>query len=192
MVRDGSVKTRNPKTIISAFDCATELLTRLMRTEGRKRGPGSHFKNLAVETRMRLIQATTLLTRCHDAELQLLKSSDEGWRSMFMSEVRLNGEAFYYFAFRAREALEKFKHVDTHVNLDFDPEGVRIVRNKLIEDHDLGRILRWKITPSKNLVLIGDDRHEDRGLYPNADQYITKLLRKLTACPYVREERKNR
>jgi hypothetical protein len=97
------------------------------------------------------------------------------------------GEAFYYFAFRARDALEAIPNCD----LMFDPVGVRHVRNHLIEHSDRPHGLLvswWTFDIPEGLILqpggvVGQKGWKDDGLYPNAAEFIEKLTRKLNALP---------
>ena len=95
--------------------------------------------------------------------------------------LRLYGEAFYYFAWRAREALAT-------CGISFNPNGVNRVRNRMIEHPDKRNgipVLCWVTDCPQGLVLEPDGADTpgaDPGLYPNAQEYIEKLLPKLEAA----------
>jgi len=72
----------------------------------------------------------------HDKNLALRASHNEKLHDVLAREVnelgdaiKLYGEAFYYFAWRACKALEP-------IGLEFEPVGVRDARNRLIEHPD--------------------------------------------------------
>ena len=91
-----------PDEIIAAFERATGLIVDLMKAQR-----GEPQKPLVVEAKIRLEQSTILLRDFRRAELNYaaLKSGLSGWHEA-ATRLRLYGEAFYYFAWRAREALE--------------------------------------------------------------------------------------
>src|SRR4029453_12799935 len=98
-------------------------------------------------------------------------------------------EAFYYFAWRTCEAMSE-------IRLSFDAPGVRKARNHLIEHptkaggslvsywvYDCPQGLILKAGPvatggsnSRNVVR---KPVEDPGLYPNAREFVDKLLPKI-------------
>jgi len=172
----------NPDEILRELERALTLLIDLMQTEGRLRGPESDFKRLVADAAMRLKQSILLLRRFRDAEQRLRTSQREELGDLTF-EMRLHGEASYYFAFRVREALGALTWVDGGIDLSFDPVGVREVRNIMIEhpeDHsDKAYVLSWKTDCAEGMVLNpveGDAVGFDKGLYPNAQEFIAKLL----------------
>ena len=114
-----------PDEIIAAFERATGLIVDLMKAQR-----GEPQKPLVVEAKIRLEQSTILLRDFRRAELNYaaLKSGLSGWHEA-ATRLRLYGEAFYYFAWRAREALET-------CGVRFNPKGVNTVRNRMIEHPD--------------------------------------------------------
>jgi hypothetical protein len=90
-------------------------------------------------------------------------------------DIRLDGEAFYYFAWRAHDALEA-------IGVTFSADGVRDLRNRMIE-HPNGKggvlVSWWMVDCPEGLVLMPDGKGLDKGLYPNARQFITNLLASL-------------
>jgi hypothetical protein len=95
--------------------------------------------------------------------------------------LELHGEAFYYFAWRMRSVLRKIKGFAA-----FEAVGVRDVRNHLIEhaDKTTGVAPRtFTVDCPEGLILkpFGRDagRRSDKGLYPNAEEFIGKLLPRL-------------
>jgi hypothetical protein len=95
--------------------------------------------------------------------------------------IELYGETFYYFAFRLRQVLRGIEGWDT-----FEAEGVRNVRNQLIEhaDKDRGvmhRTFAFDIPQGFISKPFGGSpgRIIDKGLYPNAKELVQSLLRRL-------------
>lgn len=94
-------------------------------------------------------------------------------------------EAFYYFAWRAREMLTRISGLS-----EFDPIGVRDVRHKLIEHADrAGGVMNrnYVFAIDEGLILkpfgnanpgrkADQERVQDKGLYPNAEEFVSKLL----------------
>lgn len=165
-----------PDEIIVAFEKASGLIVDLMRAQR-----GDAHKPLVVEAKVRLEQSTMLLKDFRQAELtfSVLKSGPRGWQDAG-ARVRLYGEAFYYFAWRARQALET-------CGVRFDPKGVKQVRNHMIEHPDGSKgipVLCWVMDCPQGLLLepkATDMPGADPGLYPNAQEYIEKLLPRLEA-----------
>jgi hypothetical protein len=172
-----------PEEILVAFQRAIDLLGDIAQLDGPPRGPGSVFQRLLFDAIMRMQQSLTLLTRFRliDRRSPIHEFGDD---------LRLCGEAFYYFAWRAREALVSLSRVDNTAQLEFTPRGVLNVRNRMIEHPDNSGgifILGWTVDCPEGLVLNAeaDGLSPDRGLYPNADEFIRKLLRKLAASPLL-------
>ena len=185
---------RQPDEILDDFRKALELLTRLAQDQGGQRGPGSQFQRVLFDARMRVHQAGMLLDYFRKAEL---RAGQIGFLNADSDELRLYGEAFYYFAFRACRALESLTRLEPMLALRFEPEGVRDVRNHLIEHPEKSNgahVVGWSYACPEGLILNDPDAPDaedeefiqrDRGLYPNADEFVAKLLVKLTACPLV-------
>jgi hypothetical protein len=170
-------KSMTPDEIISAFDKASSLAVDLMKTHR-----GQPMKPLVVEAKMRLEQSTMLLREFRRAEGDL-PAAKNGRINLdnVATRIRLYGEAFYYFAWRAREALAK-------CGVKFTPKGVLLVRNRMIEHpdkHDGILVLAWMFDCPQGLVLEPGGPGTpgaDPGLYPNAQEYIEKLLPRLEAA----------
>lgn len=190
---EGRPSTVTPEEILSEYDRAIALLVDLMQDEGRRRGQGSRFKVLTTEAQIRLEQSASLLRRFRAAELELSRSARRTYPHLgrLEGEIRLNGEAFYYFAWRVKKTLGVLSN-EAGLDLRFTPVGVRTVRNQLIEHPD-GRngqyILSWRWACPEGLVLepVGIDGFGlDKGIYPNAQEFIGKLLVKLTSYPLLK------
>jgi hypothetical protein len=179
----------NPDAILADFRRAIDLLTKLMMAEGRARGENSPFKVLVIDATTRLEQARKLLWRFRTVELRLRSTPRMRGDRLFdlVGDLRLYGEAFYYFAWRAREALEALSRRDPAAGLNFTPRGVLHVRNEMIEHPDSKglHVLSWVTDIPEGLVL-NPFEGTDKGLYPNADEFIRKLLDKLGKCPYLK------
>jgi hypothetical protein len=167
----------SPEEIIAAFERASGLVVDLMKAQR-----GEPLKPLIVEAKVRLEQSTILLRDFRQAELRYsaLKGNHiEFYESS--TRLRLNGEAFYYFAWRARKALAK-------CGVRFDPAGVRAVRNRMIEHPDKHGgvpILCWVTDCPQGLILEPESTDKpgvDPGFYPNAQEYIERLLPRLEAA----------
>ena len=98
-----------------------------------------------------------------------------------IDQLWLMTEAFYYFAFRFRQVLRSagFKN--------FDPVGVREVRNFLIEhpQKKAGIVLQTLQFGDKNGPVLkpfggSEESVRDPGLYVNAREFQEKLERALT------------
>ena len=74
------------------------------------------------------------------------------------AEIKLIGEAFYYFAWRARQALR----AKDGLNLTFDPIGVRDVRNRLIEHSDRKDGVNGLLVDVQMSRGVGSTRRESR------------------------------
>ena len=174
-----------PEEIIGAFDSAQVLLHEVRCA---LRDSNARQENLVVEARTRLEQSALLLRRFrgleqeHDEkEARLFKvRTPEERRALapriheIGSEIRVIGEAFYYFAFRARQAL---RHKDG-LNLKCETAAVRDVRNRLIEHSDKGdgvMVSWWMSDCPEGLVLQPDGKGLDKGLYPNAEEFISEV-----------------
>jgi hypothetical protein len=99
-------------------------------------------------------------------------------------ELKLSAEAFYYFAARLMKILQRFPHLK-----NFDPPGVRNVRNHLIEHSDKAcsgvTQQNWSFGGEagpafKNIRRPNQERVPiDRGLFINAAEFRDNLQRKL-------------
>ena len=191
----------NPEALFIAFEQAISQIVQLARSTD-----GLTFRYL-IEARTRLSQALYLLRRFREVELNdnektrqfLLEGhSDQPARDDFALEhdtrnevKKVYCEAFYYFAFQCKEALECVDRQGGNLRLrfNFDPKGVRNVRNRLIaHPWKKGGILTgtWAFGGAEGLVLEptasgpkGRGRL-DAGLYPNAQEFILALTRELT------------
>jgi hypothetical protein len=181
-----------PEDIIVAFETASERLLRFRMTRRRQHHSSEPF---IIEAQIRLKQAEYFLKRFR--ELDREQSSNDGsvhetaggGMSTQLHDtpdvLKAHGEAFYYFAFRARDALEAIPGID----LKFDPVGVRNVRNHMLEHPDSAHGLMvswWQYDCPEGLILApgsaaGQARFTDKGLYPNAQEFIDKLTAKLNA-----------
>lgn len=165
-----------PDEIIADFGRATDLIVDLMKAQR-----GEALKPLVIEAKIRLEQSTMLLRDFRQVELKYAaREGGVNWMHEGANRLRLYGEAFYYFAWRAREALAKCE-------VSFTPKGVRAVRNRMIEHPDKHNgipILCWVTDCPQGLLLepeATDIPGADPGLYPNAQEYIEKLLPRLEA-----------
>ena len=152
------------------------------------------------EAQTRIEQSRYLLHRFMEIEQEFIQHDRRGrqgftskdehrqWAdtmATFSPQLEVHGEAFYYFAFRLRQVLKN--GVDGFKN--FDPIGVRDVRNHLIEHADRGGGVMDRnhmFNCPEGLVIkpFGGSNgryQEDRGLYPNATEFIDELLRLLKA-----------
>jgi hypothetical protein len=180
----------NPEEIIGAFDSAVELFTQFRMKRQRQK---AQTLDLIVEAQIRLKQTLHLLRlfrqrdrEHHEKDLALGAVREQTLHAVFVKEVRelgeaikLYGEAFYYFAWRACKAMEP-------IGLEFESKGIRDARNRLIEHPDRkGGLLVsfWVIDCAEGLVLEpgggSKDQPRDPGLYPNAKEFIEKLLPKI-------------
>ena len=135
--------------------------------------------DLYVEAEIRLKQAAYFLRRFRETDAQPQNSEKA-------IVVRAYREAFYYLAWRAREALSE-------IGFKVNAVGLRDVRNRLIE-HPTGpggfMVSLWMFDCPEGLVLTPVHLRSgapagaptDRGLYPNAQEFIDKLLPKLEAA----------
>ncbi len=147
---------------------------------------------MIVEALIRLEQATYLLRRFRTLELehdekdgQLGKTTIERRVELAKRvhelgfEIKLIGEAFYYFAFRARQALRHENGFD----LGCETVGVRDVRNHLIEHSDKksGVLVSWWVfrCPEGLILAPDDNKGLDKGIYPNASEFIDEVTRGL-------------
>jgi hypothetical protein len=116
----------------------------------------------------------------------LVKTLNDAWEQIGVAEteIRILTEAFYYFAERIRTIAR-----DSLPFIKFKADGVRDVRNKLIEhsDHKDSMILAqsFGFGGENGPVIKGarpaneGDKFPDRGLYLNADEFGSSLLRAL-------------
>jgi hypothetical protein len=188
----------SPEDIIDAFERGHSLVNRFRAIQQPK---GGRDADLAIDADGRLWQATYLLRRFRQLEIEHRQKRDariaadmkstnmmingqlDSAASTSQDVLRLHGEAFYYFAWRACAALSAIKSV---AGLSFVPVGVRDVRNRLIE-HPGGAggyfVLSWMLGDPHGLVLAfgagPNGQTLDRGLYPNAREFIEKLLPKI-------------
>jgi hypothetical protein len=172
-----------PDETLEQFSFANNQLLRLRFVHRLK---GERFASEIIEATIRLEQAEFFLRRFREAEI---KFSDEGWTrtsaSVAADPLRAFGEAFYYFAVRAVKALREVQDLD----LSVDPVGIRNVRNHMVEHPEKPhgfRVTWWETDCAHGLVLapgnaVGQQGWTDRGLYPNAQEFIEKLLPKLDA-----------
>jgi hypothetical protein len=187
-----------PEDLFDQFKRASGLLAMLLQRDGPQRAAGSRFRVLVREALHRLDQSTYLLQRFRQAELEHeaaeplthQQTADRerafGRVHLAVEQVRLYGEAFYSFAWRVKNTLDVLKRTEG-VDLAFMPVGVRDVRNRMIEHPDKEDgvyVMSWRFDCPEGLVLepVGLDGFGlDSGLYPNAQEFIDKLLSKLTA-----------
>ena len=170
-----------PDEILTLFAVANE---RLLELRFVQRKHGERFDDEMVEACIRLEQAEFFLRRFQEAEVQ---QSKDGWTKhsgpVAADPLRALGEAFYYFAGRAAKALGVIQAID----LDVDAVGVRNVRNHMVEHPEKTNGLRvswWEVDCVQGLVLapgnpVGQQGWSDKGLYPNAQEFIDKLLPKI-------------
>ena len=92
--------------------------------------------------------------------------------------LKLHGEAFYYFAWRASQALKRLA-------IRVDAAGIRKVRNQMIEHLEKPNgllVSAWMFSSRVGMVLQSPDDLDpsgfDHGLYPNAQEFVDKLLAK--------------
>ena len=179
-----------PEDIISAFEAASERLLQFRMARRRQHDPSEPF---IVEAHIRLKQAEYFLKKFRELDLQQASDDDFvhataggglGTQIHDVGDViKAHGEAFYYFAFRARDALAAIPGVD----LRFEAIGVRNVRNHMVEHPDKGpgvMVSWWMYDCPEGLVLapgseVGQAKFKDAGLYPNAQEFIQKLTTKL-------------
>ena len=186
-----------PEQIIDSFGRARVLLTEFLQNEGR-RLPGPPF-NFVLEAGTRLEQSEYLLRSFRRTEIdhtnhfhntprpQGQGPDAEAWFTRLNElelQIRLYGEAFYYFAWRAKQALAKVQEFD----LAFNAVGVRNVRHRMIEHPDKSggiMVLSWRFDCPEGLVLAPPADVNtvglDPGLYPNAREFIGNLLLKLAS-----------
>jgi hypothetical protein len=181
---------------------ANDLVVRLMEGEGRRNQlEDRSFKNVVIDIKVRLEQLVITLDRFQQGHAawretfaaafrfppgeqrsQLLKRADR-----FQNEFRLDAETFYSVAWRVRENCEVIKNkIDPEIDLTFEPIGVRDVRHHLIEHpgkDDGEYVLSWMFDCPEGLILqpswSDGSGGIDKGLYPNADEFIEKLIGKL-------------
>ena len=194
--------SRTPEDIIGEFRRAIDLFVKVAQHERCQGERGSKSRILIGDAKIRLEQSHLLLTRFRRTELELPandpfrhvppgpnRDQTDRW-NLLCDDIRLYGEAFYYFAFRVKDTLDVLKR-EGQINLTFDPIGVRTIRNRMIEHpdkHDGMYVLSWHFDCPEGLVLDGGIREPsglDKGLYPNADEFIEKLMRKLAECPLI-------
>jgi hypothetical protein len=171
---------KTPEEILAAFAVANDKMQQL-RHDRRRQDDGQ-----ILEAAIRLSQAEYFLREFRNLEKRAA-DGDESWTRISASvqsdAVKAVAEAFYYFAGRAWKALGRV----TGVDLRFDPEGVRNVRNHMIEhpEGDDGlRVTWWMYDTPEGFVLapgnpVGQKGWTDRGLYPNAQEFVEKLMPKL-------------
>ena len=159
--------------------------------------PGNWDARLGIEARKRLKQLDWLLLQVQLREVEHAQAMPTDTRrgTELVEEIELLTEAFYYLAFRARSVLQALPGLDS-----FDPVGIRIVRNKLIE-HPEGKDSRvldqsFVFGADRGPVLRGMRfEHEspvwpDPGLYRNAEEFREKLQALL--LPYLARDREER
>lgn len=185
--------------IIEQFREAVELTNKL-RHQYKRRGAPMEF---VTEAAVRIPQLLYLLTRFQDIE------RERRWRDQDMAKavaedpsghverasdlhqasavLELYGEAFYFFAWRIRDVLRQIEGFGR-----FDPVGVRDVRNWLIEHPEQGKAGKpqrgvmartFIFDLPQGLILKpyggGAGRVYDRGLFPNAGEFVSDLLPRL-------------
>jgi len=167
-----------PEAIIVAFREVNDLIIRLMED-----ARGLDYKETIVETKIRLEQAIVLLIRFRDAELRIVNTHDDVSQQVF--DVRLYGEAFYYFGWKVKTCLDVLHRLNPEIDLRVKARGINTVRNRMIEHPektDGVYVSMWATRRPEGLVLhAADDGSDtlDRGLYPNAEELATELLTKL-------------
>lgn len=153
----------------------------------------------AAEARARIEQMRFALLRCRilQAATQRVAMTVQGlpadqlrgpllrrWqrrRGRLMIAMSFYAEAFYYFAHRAAESLQR---VDGFKN--FKPIGTRNVRNNLIEhpvavhrNFNIDRPEGFRLKPYRRQG--ASAKFPDAGLYPNAEEFVRLLLVRLQA-----------
>jgi hypothetical protein len=184
----------SPEEIIAALESASERLLRFRRAQ---RGKGEILASFIVEAQIRLKQAEYFLKRFRQIERELssddgsIRASAGGGLSTHIHDpadvLRAYGEAFYYFAWRARDALAAIPDV----SLRFDPVGIRNVRNHMLEHPNTEHGLMaswWQFDCPEGLILapgspVGQAKFTDKGLYPNAQEFVEKLNAKFSLLP---------
>jgi hypothetical protein len=181
-----------PDEIIAAFERATRLFA-VFRYERRNEPPS--MESGIIEAQIRLEQSWYLLQEFRHAQLsyddreRALKADSSDLQKYVTASqklvdmIKLYGEAFYYFAWRAKQTCDRID------GLAFDPIGVRNVRNRMIEHPDKSggvMVSHWMFDYPRGLVLapanLQGDVGLDKGLYPNAQEFIEKCLAKLSLC----------
>jgi hypothetical protein len=166
-----------PDEIVDRFSGLSALVQRYC-THLQRQDKDVRFQ---VDAERRIEQAAWLLRDFRRSELHFQEGGrvTHDWPPRGLAEeLRLYGEAFYYFAWRGREALDA-------AGIRFDPIGVRNVRNRMIEPPDAKNgVLAsfWTLNCPEGLILAAlHARGLDKGLYPDAEEYISKLVPKLEA-----------
>jgi hypothetical protein len=169
--------------VIATFDEYYRLLD-------HENSPG-FIRDLGCEVRERLQQLDYMITRVRDAESAANKALSTTPIQPFLGhvfEMKLMAESFYFFAARVRSILKHGSRPIPGLN-NFECEGVRNVRNKLIE-HPEGRdsqifIRSWAWGASRGPVLKAvrhggqEDVFPDPGLYANAEEFRDNLMQVL-------------
>lgn len=181
---------KTAEDIISAFEGAAAQLLRFRRAQ---LGKGEPLEGLIVEAQIRLQQTQYFLRRFQELESEFASdgfthATAGGGLATQLNDVgdvlKTYGEAFYYFAFRATQALGSIQGFD----LKFDPVGVRNVRNLMLQ-HPLSKdgvmVSWWEFGCPEGLILapgsaVGQAKWDDKGLYPNAQEFIEKLSARLS------------
>jgi hypothetical protein len=109
--------------------------------------------------------------------------TDRGMPAEFMQsqdQIRALADAFYYIAWRTREVIRQLPELK-----QFDPKGIRYVRNELIE-HPEKPLAGWQFGGDFGVRLLVEVDGEavvaprDPGLYANANEFRDELLPRLS------------
>lgn len=189
-----------PHEIVGAYAQGERLLEELERTAKRDRSSGLAF---VVEAGTRIGQVRYLLARFIELEHEF-RFRDQEMREMgphdpeghvaraqfvhgYAPVLELHAEAFYLFAWRLREVVRQIPGLKK-----FQAKSVRDVRNWLIQHPEknpkrgvLLRTFMYDVDVGFRLKPFGgtpETRVEDRGLYPNAVEFISELQPLLRAA----------
>jgi hypothetical protein len=176
-----------------AIEHFAEFRSAWKRTKTDHRGVGEAYKRLIqlwyVLYRVRSLTARDDTAIADFKQLYILNPPGfyvrSFWPRAMGTIIELHAESFYYFAFRLGRVLQRM--VPGFKN--FDPVGVRDVRNWLIEHAERDRGVMdhsFQFNLSEGAILKpnggGLDRVHDAGLYPNAKQFIEEFQRRLEAA----------
>ena len=194
-----------PEEIVGAFQRGLGLLERVEVATRRADSKNTGAVEWLVEARTRLEQALFLLKKFRQTELehaeaerdvtallrQRLSPKETLARQRDLSPkrretgdaIKVYGEAFYYFAFQCKEAFDRLDGTGAFAKFNFDPVGVRTARNQMIA-HPSGPngvlVKWWTFNCDAGLVLQPESgTGPDRGLYPNAEEFIEQLTQRL-------------
>ena len=137
-----------------------------------------------MEAEERLGQLDFLIDRITELQNRAAESElESALRDDLRFQLKLSAESFYYFAARLTKILQRFPHLK-----NFDPPGVRDVRNHLIEHPDKASGVtqqNWSFGgeagPAFKNIRRPNQKHVpiDRGLFINAGELRDNLERRL-------------